>query len=89
MSEVRQYQISISIGEAWRGFEWVTVKKYKRKEGFLVQYLCKTWRGNVFTTKKVRCRTVEEVYNEIKWIGEEEVRQKLQEAGWLQKEVRA
>ncbi|NJE27027.1 response regulator transcription factor [Thermococcus sp. MV5] len=78
-------EVKVVFGETWSGFEFAKVKKYKRKTGYRVDLVRRTWRGRYITLDSKQFETLEKVVDFLgKIISRNEVIRQLEEQGWIE-----
>lgn len=77
-------EVKVIFGESWDGFEFAKVKKYKRKTGYRVDLIVRTWRGYYRTVESRKFPTLQEVVDFLGTIiSKDLVIQQLKKQGWI------
>jgi len=58
-------ELKIPIGQTWSGFEFLKIKKYKRKQGYRVDFIRKTWSGKFITLATEKALDADEIIEKI------------------------
>jgi len=58
-------KVTIALGPTWKGFEFVVVKRYKRKKGYRIDYVRRYWSGKFRTLATDYASSYEEIVEKI------------------------
>jgi len=58
---MKMNELKIAIGETWSGFEFIKIRRYKRKQGFKIYFIRKTWRGKYITLATEKALDADEI----------------------------
>ena len=59
------YELTVSFGPTWKGYEFVKIRKYKRKPGYRITFVRRYWRGGYRTLASETAMTADEVVRKI------------------------
>lgn len=58
-------ELNIPLGKTYRGFEFIKIRKYKRKQGFRIYFILKTFRGKFITLATEEAKNAREIITKI------------------------
>ncbi|WP_456469655.1 hypothetical protein [Archaeoglobus sp.] len=70
----------IYLGRTWDGYEYLRIRKYKRKQGFKVDFVERRWKGGFLTRWTWQCISPDEVLENLRNVAGLEVSQNVVEA---------
>jgi len=59
-------ELTIPLGETWSGFEFIKIRKYKRKQGYKITFIRRYWSGKYRTLATEQAQTADEIIQKIK-----------------------
>lgn len=57
--------LTVPLGQTWKGFEFIKVHRYKRKPGFKITFIRRYWSGTYQTLGSFQSNDADEIIDEI------------------------
>lgn len=58
-------ELTIPLGETWSGFEFIKIRRYKRRQGYKITFIRRYWSGKYRTLATDQAQTADEIIQKI------------------------